>query len=63
MESLPVGYAYIISNRFSDTPSHCRQGADIDENNLKKLFEWLRFDVRIKHDLTDKVVIVPYSLS
>ncbi|CAI9738935.1 caspase-8 isoform X2 [Octopus vulgaris] len=51
MESVPRGYCVIINN-IEFVGGSRRQGAEVDEDELKKLFEKFQFTVKIHRDLS-----------
>ena len=55
MTSENRGRAIIVSNNFEDTEEGERKGNKYDENNLKKLYEALKFDVKVWQDNTAEV--------
>lgn len=56
MRRIPRGTCIIINNTFKHDAELYRKGTDCDRDRLKRLFEWLDFEVKLKDDMTaDKI--------
>lgn len=51
MDTMPRGYALIINNKDFQL-MNCRLGTDVDCQKLQDLFQYLGFEVIVKHNLT-----------